>query len=199
MAANEPDERPPTGPVRINPYTVPDDQHGWRGLGVPGHFKRKWYTVLHNEQVLVTALLLLPGETSIRHSHESGELSIRYTGELQPIVTWNAPGLLHGPPEPPPDLSEPFADVLAEETRRAERARGPTVGQPAERQPALGAARRPAAYPGQTRRRPWSRRTGSRPRPRRARSALATRPSRHRGDRYGVRRADLHRQRAWLL
>jgi hypothetical protein len=127
MTANDPDARPPSGPLRINPYTVPDDQHGWRGLGVPGHFKRKWYTVLHNEQVLVTALLLLPGETSIRHSHESGELSIRYTGELRPIVTWNAPGLLHGPPEPPPDLSEPFAEVLAEQALRGDAAGDPQL------------------------------------------------------------------------
>lgn len=112
MSATEPPDPAPTGPVRINPYTVPDDQHGWRGLSVPGHHKRKWYTVLHNEQVLVTALLLLPGEAWIRHSHESGELSIRYTGELRPVVTWNAPGALHGGPEPQPNLGDLFQDLL---------------------------------------------------------------------------------------
>ncbi len=84
--------------LRINPFTVPEGQHGWRGLGVPGNHKRKWYTILHNEKVLVTALLLIPGERSIRHSHESGELSIHYRGEIKPGVTWNPPGVLHGPP-----------------------------------------------------------------------------------------------------
>ncbi len=49
--------------------------------------------------VLVTALLLIPGERSIRHSHESGELSIAFSSELTPIVTWHPPGELHGPPE----------------------------------------------------------------------------------------------------
>lgn len=83
---------------RVNPYTLADDRHGWRGLSVRGSHKRKVYTLLQNEQVLVTALLLMPGERSIRHSHESGELSIHYYGELQPEISWNAPGVLHGGP-----------------------------------------------------------------------------------------------------
>jgi hypothetical protein len=99
--------------IRVNPYTVPPEQHGWRGLSVPGNAKRKWYTVLHNEQVLVTALLLLPGERSIRHSHESGELSIHFTGELKPSVTWNPPGVLHsGPPPPRPPIGQEVAELL---------------------------------------------------------------------------------------
>lgn len=97
--------------MRVNPYTVPADQHGWRGLSVAENAKRKCYTVLHNEQVLVTALLLLPGERSIRHSHESGELSIHYVGDLKPIVTWNPPGMLHGPP-PRPAIGPEVADLL---------------------------------------------------------------------------------------
>lgn len=97
--------------LKINPYTVPPAQQGWRGLTTPGNSKRKVYTVLQNEQVLVTALLLIPGERSIRHSHESGELSIHYSGELKPIVTWNPPGLLHaGAP--------PKANSLAETVQR---------------------------------------------------------------------------------
>src|SRR6266540_37565 len=87
--------------LHINPYTVAEQ--GWRGLTVPGNRKRKAYTVLHNDKVLVTALLTgIPGEYSMRHSHESGELSIHFDGELKPMVTWNPPGLLHGgiPPQP---------------------------------------------------------------------------------------------------
>ncbi|HEY7061784.1 MAG TPA: hypothetical protein VII06_09905 [Chloroflexota bacterium] len=97
--------------IRVNPYTVPRDQQGWRGLSVPENAKRKWYTVLHNDQVLVTALLLIPGERSIRHSHESGELSIHFLGELRPQVTWNPPGVLHGPP-PRPSIGPEVADLL---------------------------------------------------------------------------------------
>jgi hypothetical protein len=82
--------------IRVNPYTVPEGQHGWRGLGLEGNHKRKWYTVLHNEHVLVTALITLPGETSVRHSHESGELSIHYVDKFQPFVTWHPGGELHG-------------------------------------------------------------------------------------------------------
>src|SRR5712692_3176045 len=88
----------------VDPYLLPPELQGWRGLSIPGNHKRKWYTVLHNEQVLVTALLLIPGERSIRHSHETGELSIHYDGEMIPVVTWNPPGYLHpnsaGPPAP---------------------------------------------------------------------------------------------------
>src|SRR5712692_5794046 len=87
---------PNTVQRRVNPYTVPPGQHGWRGLSIDGDHKRKWYTVLHNDTVLVTALLLLPGERSIRHSHESGELSVHFDGDLHPMVSWNPPGMLHG-------------------------------------------------------------------------------------------------------
>jgi hypothetical protein len=87
--------------LRINPFTLPSEQQGWRGLGLAGNFKRKAYTILHNEQVLVTALLLIPGERSIRHSHETGELSVHFSGDLKPMVSWNPPGILHGPPPLP--------------------------------------------------------------------------------------------------
>ena len=80
----------------VNPYTLPADQQGWRGIGLPGARKRKWYTVLHNDQVLVTALFQLPGEQGCRHSHETGELSIAYVGDLQPIITWHPPTEAHG-------------------------------------------------------------------------------------------------------
>lgn len=103
--------------MRINPYTVPVGEHGWRGLSLDGNIKRKYYTVLHNEQVLVTALLLIPGERSVRHSHESGELSIAFSNEMKPTVTFHPPGVLHGPPEPevPRNLQIPasFADLEA--------------------------------------------------------------------------------------
>jgi hypothetical protein len=103
-----------------DPYTLPAERHGWRGLSVPGNRKRKWWTVLHNDQVLVTALLLIPGERSVRHSHQTGELSIHYDGELRPVVVWNPPGVLH--PNIPPAPGEPVTDELvaaAETARRA--------------------------------------------------------------------------------
>jgi hypothetical protein len=101
----------------VNPYLLPPDQQGWRGLSVPGAHKRKCYTVLHNDQVLVTALLLIPGERSIRHSHESGELSIHYFGELNPEVTWNPPGMLHPgirPAAEPSSLERMVSEAAAE-------------------------------------------------------------------------------------
>lgn len=103
-----------------DPFTLPPERHGWRGLGLPGHRKRKWWTVLHNDQVLVTALLLIPGERSVRHSHETGELSIHYDGEMRPVVVWNPPGVLH--PIIPSAQPEPVTDELeaaAEQARRA--------------------------------------------------------------------------------
>ncbi len=98
--------------LHINPYKLPADQHGWRGLTVPGNHKRKWYTVLHNDQLLVTALLLIPGEASIRHSHESGELSVHFSDEMRPEVTWNPPGVVHGGPVVKPSLSDAVAENL---------------------------------------------------------------------------------------
>ncbi len=107
--------------LRINPYTLPEGQHGWRGLSLPGNCKRKWYTILHNDKVLVTALLLIPGERSIRHSHESGELSIHYSGELNPRVTWNPPGFVHGGPPVSPNVPFQGQDNIAidEASRRS--------------------------------------------------------------------------------
>ena len=64
--------------------------------------------------VLVTALLLMPGEASIRHSHETGELSIHFSDEMRPEVTWNPPGVLHGgPPAPVPSVADAVAESLA--------------------------------------------------------------------------------------
>jgi hypothetical protein len=89
--------KPITVPTRISPYTVPAEQQGWRGLGVPEvNAKRRAYTLLWNEQVLVCALLLLPGERSIRHSHETGELSITFADALHPTASYTPGGLLHG-------------------------------------------------------------------------------------------------------
>ena len=101
-------------PARVNPYTLPPDAHGWRGLSLPGNQKRKVYTVLHNEQVLVTALLLFPGERSVMHSHETGELSVHFGGELEPQVSWNPPGLVHGGATPQRSLGDELAGLLAE-------------------------------------------------------------------------------------
>jgi hypothetical protein len=113
---------------RVNPYLLPADQQGWRGLGIPGAHKRKWYTVVHNEQVLVTALLLIPGERSIRHSHETGELSIHYTGELNPEISWNPPGMLHGGP---PSINSQPSDLERMVKEASEKAAGnpPEFGQ----------------------------------------------------------------------
>jgi hypothetical protein len=105
--------------AEVNPFRLPPERHGWRGLGLPGHHKRKWWTLVHNEQVLVTALLLIPGERSVRHSHETGELSIHYDGEMRPVVLWHPPGALH-PVITAPD--EPMTDEIeaaAEQARRA--------------------------------------------------------------------------------
>jgi hypothetical protein len=110
----------------VDPYRLPADQQGWRGLGVPGAHKRKWYTVLYNEQVLVTALLLIPGERSIRHSHESGELSIHYFGDLNPEVTWNPPGMLHPSPSQPPAERAALEQMVTEAA--AQSAGNPGVG-----------------------------------------------------------------------
>ncbi len=96
------EQKPITEPLRANPYTVPSDQQGWRGLGlVEVSAKRRAYTLFWNEQVLVCGLLLIPGERSIRHSHETGELSITFSDSLHPSVGYNPAGVLHGgSPEP---------------------------------------------------------------------------------------------------
>jgi hypothetical protein len=106
-------------PSEVDPFTLPAERHGWRGLGVAGHRKRKWWTLLHNDQVLVTALLLIPGERSVRHSHESGELSIHYDAALHPVVLWHPPGELH--PIIPSEGQSPSDELhaAAENARRA--------------------------------------------------------------------------------
>jgi len=89
-------------PLQQNPYLMPAGRQGWRGLSLPGAQKRKWFTLIENDTVLVTGLLLLPGEASVRHSHETGELSIAYNDAMRPIVTWHPPGEIHsGSPETP--------------------------------------------------------------------------------------------------
>jgi len=108
------EQRKITSPVRVNPYTVPQDHQGWRGLGAPEvSAKRRAYTLLWNEQVLVCGLLLLPGERSIRHSHETGELSITFADSLHPSVGYTPGGVLHGGPPPAAGSSE-GASVLTE-------------------------------------------------------------------------------------
>lgn len=81
--------------IRVGIHSVPEGKHGWRGLELPGNRKRKWYTLLENEQCLVTALLIPPGEVGVRHSHESGELNLNWIDGL-PMMRWNPPGVLHG-------------------------------------------------------------------------------------------------------
>jgi hypothetical protein len=82
--------------MAINPYLLPPDQQGWRGTSIPGAHQRKWFTLVENETCLVTALLLIPGEVGIRHSHETGELSVHFADEMRPEVSWNPPGIVHG-------------------------------------------------------------------------------------------------------
>jgi hypothetical protein len=107
-------------PLQVDPFTLPEARHGWRGLGLAGHRKRKWWTLLHNHQVLVTALLLIPGEQSVRHSHESGELSIHYDAALHPIVSWHPPGELH--PAIPPSTVHTAETELVDAAAQARRA-----------------------------------------------------------------------------
>ncbi|MQF86455.1 MAG: hypothetical protein FI734_03200 [SAR202 cluster bacterium] len=83
-------------PLKINPFDLPEDQKGWRGLEITGKPRRRVFTVLENEYVLVTALLQLPGEPGVRHSHETGELSFHWAGGMSPFITWNRPGEFHG-------------------------------------------------------------------------------------------------------
>jgi hypothetical protein len=99
-------------PVNNNPYFLPDDRHGWRGLSLPGHRRRKWWTLLHNDTVLVTALMLIPGEASVRHSHESGELSVQFDTVMKPRVLWHPPGEIHSgaPPASPDEAARQAAE-----------------------------------------------------------------------------------------
>ena len=80
----------------INPFTLPEDQKGWRGMELTGHPRRRVFSVLETDQVLVTALMQMPGEPGVRHSHESGELSFRWAGDMTPFITWHPPGEWHG-------------------------------------------------------------------------------------------------------
>lgn len=114
-------------PIFVNPFTATDAYHGWRGLGLEGNHKRKWYTVLHNEFVLVTALVLLPGERSIRHTHETGELSVSYLGENQPVVHWNPPGAFHGGVGTPPAAVQ--IETRAAEALQRVRLNSPDLGE----------------------------------------------------------------------
>ncbi len=82
--------------IEINPFQLPEDQKGWRGIEVHGRPRRRVYTVLETDQVLVTALLQIPGEPGVRHSHETGELSFRWGGDMTPFITWHPPGEWHG-------------------------------------------------------------------------------------------------------
>lgn len=110
-------------PVSVDPFLLPAERQGWRGLSVPGHRKRKWWTLMHNEQVLVTALLLTPGEQSVRHSHESGELSIHYDGVNHPVVLWHPPGELHPSLPGHTDQRSPVLEA-AQDARQAARDTG---------------------------------------------------------------------------
>jgi hypothetical protein len=107
--------KPITVPTRVSAYSVPEDQQGWRGLGLTGvNAHRRSYTLLWNEQVLVCALLLLPGERSIRHSHQSGELSITFSDALHPTASYTPGGLVHGGATEPrtPEAAVAQADEL---------------------------------------------------------------------------------------
>jgi hypothetical protein len=98
----------------INPFTLPDDQKGWRGMEVHGKPRRRVFTVLENEHVLVTALMQLPGEPGVRHSHDSGELSFRWAGDMTPFITWHPKGDWHGgAAEVRPNLSNEVTEALA--------------------------------------------------------------------------------------
>jgi hypothetical protein len=82
--------------LEIDPYLIPQAQQGWRGLTLPAEYRRRRvYSVFENDQILVTLLLQIPGGRPIPHSHETGELSIRYEAMLNPIITWNPPGAIH--------------------------------------------------------------------------------------------------------
>ena len=112
--------------IRVGIHSVPEDQHGWRGMELPGNRKRKWYTLLENEQCLVTALLIPPGEIGVRHSHETGELNIHFSNGL-PLVRWNAPGELHGGYSPQTPIDDPEQAQRLNDAEEAIRAAGLTA------------------------------------------------------------------------
>ena len=100
--------------IEINPFELPDDQKGWRGIEVTGRPRRRVITVLETDQVLVTALLQIPGEPGVRHSHGTGELSFRWGGDMTPFITWHPPGEWHGGiAETRADKSKEVAEGLA--------------------------------------------------------------------------------------
>jgi hypothetical protein len=107
-------------PLSADPFLLPADRQGWRGLSVPGDRKRKWWTLVHNEQVLVTALLLTPGEQTVRHSHESGELSIHYDGTNHPVVLWHPPGEPHPSLPTHTDHRDPIVDAAQDAIKAAQ-------------------------------------------------------------------------------
>jgi hypothetical protein len=107
-------------PLSVDPFLLPAERQGWRGLGAPGNRKRKWWTLIHNDQVLVTALLLIPGEQSVRHSHETGELSIHYDGTNHPVVLWHPPGEVHPSLPTPADYDDPLVDAARAARQSAE-------------------------------------------------------------------------------
>ena len=99
---------------QINPFNLPEDKKGWRGMEVHGHPRRRVFTVLETDQVLVTALMQLPGEPGVRHSHQSGELSFRWGGAMTPFITWHPPGEWHGGiAEVRPNEAQEVAEALA--------------------------------------------------------------------------------------
>ena len=100
--------------IEINPFKLPEEQKGWRGLEVSGRPRRRVFTVLETDQVLVTALMQMPGEPGVRHSHETGELSFRWAGGMTPFITWHPPGEWHGgSAEVRADRSREVADGVA--------------------------------------------------------------------------------------
>lgn len=100
--------------IEINPFQLPEARKGWRGMEVSGRPRRRVFTVLETDQALVTALMQMPGEPGVRHSHETGELSFRWAGGMTPFITWHPPGEWHGgSAEVRADKSREVADGLA--------------------------------------------------------------------------------------
>ena len=147
--------------LEINPFQLPDDQKGWRGIEVHGRPRRRVYTVLETDQVLVTALLQIPGEPGVRHSHETGELSFRWGGDMTPFITWHPPGEWHGgAAEVRASKASEVADGVALLRSQLQSGRGGGRVAAPHRRDAPGADRRAAA--------PGAQRQGPRGRPRSA-------------------------------